>query len=45
VNTDINDYVTNKALDGIFHLIGEEEQKIRTDPLHRVTELLQRVFG
>lgn len=45
VNTDINDYVTNKALDGIFKLIGDEEQKIRQDPAHRVTELLQRVFG
>lgn len=45
VNTDINDYVTNKALDGIFKLIGEEEKKIREDPAHRVTELLQRVFG
>lgn len=45
VNTDINDYVTNKALDGLFHLIAQEEQKIRQDPLHRVTELLQRVFG
>lgn len=45
VNTDINDYVTNKALDGIFKLIGDEEKKIREDPLHRVTELLQRVFG
>ena len=45
VNTDINDYITNKALDGIFKLIGEEEKKIREDPLHRVTELLQRVFG
>ncbi len=45
VNTDINDYVTQKALDGIFKLIGEEEQKIRQDPLHRVTALLQKVFG
>lgn len=45
VNTDINDYITNKALDGIFHLISQEEKKIREDPLHRVTELLQRVFG
>lgn len=45
VNTDINDYVTNKALDGIFTLIAKEEQKIRQDPLHRVTELLQKVFG
>jgi hypothetical protein len=45
VNTDINDYVTNKALDGIFLLIAKEEKKIREDPLHRVTELLQKVFG
>lgn len=45
VNTDINDYVTNKALDGIFHLIAKEEEKIRNDPFHRVTELLQKVFG
>lgn len=45
VNTDISDYTTNKALDGLFHLIGEEEQKIRQDPVHRVTELLQKVFG
>lgn len=45
VNTDINDYVTNKALDGLFHLIAEEEKKIREDPLHRVTALLQEVFG
>ncbi|MCD8529198.1 MAG: DUF4197 domain-containing protein [Chitinophagales bacterium] len=45
INTDINDYVTNKALDGLFHLIAQEEEKIRQDPLHRVTELLQKVFG
>lgn len=45
VNTDINDYITNKALDGIFYLISQEEKKIREDPLHRVTELLQKVFG
>jgi hypothetical protein len=45
VNTDINDYVTNKALNGLFQLIAQEEQKIRQDPLHRVSELLQKVFG
>ncbi|MGB1248152.1 MAG: DUF4197 domain-containing protein [Chitinophagales bacterium] len=45
VNTDINAYVTDKALDGLFHLIAEEEEKIRNDPLHRVTDLLERVFG
>jgi hypothetical protein len=37
--------VTNKALDGLFYMLGEEEKKIRTDPAARVTELLKKVFG
>ncbi|MEZ5014516.1 MAG: DUF4197 domain-containing protein [Chitinophagales bacterium] len=45
VNTDLADYTTNKGLDGMFHLVGEEEIKIRTDISHQVTELLQEVFG
>lgn len=45
VDTDISAYTTNKALDGLFHVIAEEEMKIRTDITHRVTDLLQRVFG
>lgn len=45
VNTDLADYTTNKALDGLFHLIAEEEGKIREDPVHRVTEILEQVFG
>lgn len=45
VDTDISAYTTNKALDGLFHVIAEEEVKIRSDVSHRVTELLQRVFG
>jgi hypothetical protein len=40
----LDDYVTNKALDGLFYMIGEEEKKIRTDPKARVTELLEKVF-
>jgi len=40
----LDDYVTNKALDGLFYMIGEEEKKIRTDPAARVTELLEKVF-
>jgi len=40
----LDNYVTNKALDGLFHMIGEEEKKIRTDPKARVTELLEKVF-
>lgn len=45
VNTDLADYTTNKALDGLFHLVAEEEEKIREDPVHRVSEILQKVFG
>ncbi len=40
----LDDYVTNRALDGLFYMIAEEEKKIRTDPKARVTELLKKVF-
>lgn len=42
---DLDHYVTNKALDGLFYMVGEEEKKIRTDPTARVTDLLKTVFG
>ncbi|HEX6723462.1 MAG TPA: DUF4197 domain-containing protein [Burkholderiaceae bacterium] len=42
---DIDDYVTNKSLDGLFHMVGEEEKKIRANPAARTTELLKTVFG
>ena len=42
---DLDDYVTNKSLDGLFHMVGEEEKKIRTDPIARTTDLLKAVFG
>ena len=45
IETDLNKYITDKALDGLFYLIAEEEAKIRKDPMHRVTEILQKVFG
>lgn len=38
-------YVTERALDGLFAILGEEERKIRADPGARTTELLRRVFG
>jgi len=41
---DINAYVVGKALDGLFHVLGEEERKIRKDPAARVTDLLKEVF-
>ncbi len=44
-NPDLNDYVTQMALDGLFKLIAGEEAKIRNNPAARVTTLLQRVFG
>jgi Protein of unknown function (DUF4197) len=34
-----------RALDGLFHVVGEEETRIRTNPGARVTELLREVFG
>lgn len=45
VNPNLDQYVTQKALDGLFYLIGQEEQKIRQDPAARVTEILRKVFG
>lgn len=45
VDTDLANYTTNKGLNGLFILVGEEEIKIRNDISHRVTDLLQQVFG
>lgn len=42
---DLNSYVTNKALDGLFTMVGQEEKKIRTNPAARTTDLLRTVFG
>jgi hypothetical protein len=44
-SADLDHYVTGKALDGLFLMIGEEEKKIRTNPAARVTDLLKTVFG
>lgn len=43
--TDLDGYVTQKALDGLFFMVAEEEKKIRKDPIGRTTSLLQKVFG
>jgi hypothetical protein len=45
INTDLPEYASIKALDGLFVLIAEEELKIRKDPLARVTDILRKVFG
>ena len=42
---DLDEYLTERALDGLFHELAEEEAKIRADPIQRTTELLRRVFG
>jgi hypothetical protein len=38
-------YVTRKALDGLYWMIGEEEKKIRRDPVGTGSEILKQVFG
>ncbi len=44
-NPDLSDYVTKKALDGLFKLVEAEELKIRQNPAAQVTDLLKKVFG
>ncbi len=41
---DLDEYVTQKALDGLFYVLAEEEKKIRVDPKARVTDILKLVF-
>ena len=42
---DLDHYVVSKALGGLFHMVGEEEKKIRKNPTARTTDLLKEVFG
>jgi hypothetical protein len=42
---DLDRYVTEKALEGLYYMVGQEEKKIRHDPAARVTDLLRTVFG
>jgi hypothetical protein len=42
---DVNSYVTQKALDGLFLRVADEEKDIRQNPAARSTELLKKVFG
>lgn len=43
--TNVQKYVTAKALDGLFFMIGEEEKKIRADPVRTGSAILKKVFG
>ena len=45
VNPDLSAYVTQKAINGIFYYVAQEEIKIRKDPAAQVTALLKQVFG
>lgn len=45
VNPNLDDYATDKAIEGLFTMIAKEEKEIRQDPVARTTELLKKVFG
>ncbi|MFO7999620.1 MAG: DUF4197 family protein, partial [Marinilabilia sp.] len=45
IETELDRYLTEQALDGLFLKLAQEEEQIRQDPAGRVTDLLQRVFG
>jgi hypothetical protein len=45
VNPNLKEYATQKAIDGLYVLIAEEEKKIRKDPVARVSDVLKRVFS
>ena len=45
VNPNLEDYVTQKTLDGLFLLLADEELKIRKDPVARVSDILKKVFS
>jgi hypothetical protein len=45
VNPDLDDYATDKAIEGLFIMIAKEEKKIREDPVARTSALLKKVFG
>jgi len=45
INPNLNAYATDKAIDGLFVLVGDEETKIRKDPAARVSDILKKVFG
>lgn len=44
-DANLDQYVTQKALDGLFYMIGEEEKRIRRNPVEAGSDLLRRVFG
>ncbi len=45
IETDLNDYVTNETINGVFKMVAEKESAIRDNPVFRTTSLLKKVFG
>ncbi|MBK7130631.1 MAG: DUF4197 domain-containing protein [Crocinitomicaceae bacterium] len=45
INPDLDKYVTDRGITGLFVLVKQEEKKIRKDPVAQVTDLLKKVFG
>lgn len=45
VNTNLPDYVTRKAITGLFYMVAQEEAKIRKDPINQGSEIINKVFG
>lgn len=45
VNPNLEEYVTKRAMEGMFKLVAEEELKIRKDPGSRISDILKKVFG
>lgn len=43
-SVDLDQYVTDEALDGLFEVVAQEEKRIRDDPVARSSELLKKVF-
>jgi Protein of unknown function (DUF4197) len=44
-HANLDDYVTQKALDGLYFMVAEEEKKIRKDPVGTASSILKKVFG
>jgi hypothetical protein len=45
INPDLESYITDKAIEGLFKMIAKEEEQIRNNPAARVTDLLKKIFN
>ena len=45
INPDLEMYITDKAIEGLFKLIAKEEEQIRVSPAARTTDLLKKIFN